>query len=135
MKDDIQVVPEVKIPDLTPNKRLKEDIVKSNLEIIVLSRLSEKPMCGQDLIKEIFSKYNVFLSQGTIYPLLYSLKEEGILRAEFTKGDMRTKRYVLTEQGKQIIEKRINEYIEVNNFILDSIKNKGSQVKKGEPYV
>lgn len=103
-----------------------EDIVKSQLEIIVISMLSNRKMSGYDLIKEIFARYNVFLSQGTVYPLLYSLKEEGILHAEYTKGDMRTKRYSPTQEGKQIIEKKINEFIEVEEYFLNSIKKRES---------
>jgi len=108
--------------------RQVEDIVKNHLEIIILSMLSERPMCGYDLIKEIFAKYNVFLSQGTVYPFLYSLKEEGILKAEFLKGDMRTKIYSVTQEGKQIIEKRVYEFIEVTEYFLNSIRKIGSYV-------
>jgi len=105
------------------NKDLQvEDIVKNHLEIIILSMLAERPMCGYDLIKEIFAKYNVFLSQGTVYPFLYSLKEEGILQVEFLKGDMRTKIYTVTQEGKQIIEKKVREFTEAEEYILDSIK-------------
>lgn len=100
----------------------RPDIVKSHLEIIILSLLFEKPMCGYDLIKEIFGKYNVLLSQGTVYPFLYSMKEEGILHAEFMKGNMRTKRYSPTEEGKQKIKKRLDEFINAEEYILNSIR-------------
>ncbi len=99
-----------------------QNVVKSHLDVIILSLLSEKPMCGYDLIKEIFEKYNVFLSQGTVYPLLYSLKDEGIVQAEFMKGNMRTKMYAVTQEGKQIIEKKIDEFIEAEEYILNSVK-------------
>lgn len=100
----------------------RPDIVKSHLEIIILSLLFEKPMCGYDLIKRIFEKYNVLLSQGTVYPFLYSMKEEGILHAEFMKGNMRTKRYSPTQEGKQIIKRRLDEFIEAEEYILNSLK-------------
>ncbi len=107
-----------------------ENIVKSHLEIIVISMLSNRKMSGYDLIKEIFAIYNVFLSQGTVYPLLYSLKEEGILHAEFTKSDMRTKRYSPTQEGKQIIEKKINEFMEAEEYFLNSIKKRELYVQE-----
>ncbi len=112
--DDVQVL-EIENP-------LTEDIVKSHLEIIVLSMLSEKPMSGYDIIKEIFTKYNVLLSQGTVYPLLYSLKEDGILQSMFTKGDMRTKRYFYTQDGKQTTHTKINGFIDAMEYFLASIK-------------
>jgi DNA-binding PadR family transcriptional regulator len=103
-----------------------EDIVKAHLEIIILSMLIEKSMCGYDLIKEIFSRYKVLISQGTVYPLLYSMKEEGILHVESMKGDMKTKRYSVAPDGRQLIEKKIDEFIRAEEFILNSIR-------KGEP--
>jgi DNA-binding PadR family transcriptional regulator len=70
-------------------KKFVDRILKANKEIFVLFVLANKPMCGYDVIKDIFFRCNVFLSQGNVYPILYSLEEEGMLRAEFTKGNMR----------------------------------------------
>lgn len=100
-----------------------EDIVKNHLEIILLSLLLEKSMCGYDLIKEIIAKYNVMVSQGTVYPLLYSLKGEGIIHVESMKGDMKTKRYSITENSRNIIEKKIDVFIKTEEYILNSIRN------------
>lgn len=99
-----------------------ENIIKSHLEIIVLSLLYERPMCGYDLIKEILARYDVFLSQGTVYSLLYSLKEDGIVQAGFAKGDTRTKIYSPAQDEKNTIERRINEFIEAEEYILTSIR-------------
>jgi len=82
-------------------------IIKANREVFILSSLLERQMCGYDLIKEIFSKCDVFLSQGTVYPILYTLEEEGLLHAEYNKGDMRSKKYSLTTRGREIAEKDV----------------------------
>ncbi len=100
-----------------------EDIVKNHLEIIILAMLAKKPMCGYDLIKEIFSKYNVLISQGTVYPLLYSLREEGVLRIESMKGDMKTKRYFITPDIVENVEQKIDGFIRTEEHILRSIRN------------
>jgi DNA-binding PadR family transcriptional regulator len=75
-----------------------------------MSSLVEKQMCGYDLIKEIFSRCDVFLSQGTVYPVLYTLEGEGLLHAEYSKGDMRSKKYSLTLKGRKIAEKEIEDF-------------------------
>jgi PadR family transcriptional regulator PadR len=116
------------IPKVVNNPKLKaeipvEDIVKNHLEIIMLSILLEKPMCGYDLIKEIIARYNVMISQGTVYPLLYSLKGEGIIHVESMKGDMKTKRYSITEDTRNIIEKKIDGFIKTEEYILNTIRN------------
>jgi PadR family transcriptional regulator PadR len=102
-----------------------KDIVKNHMDIIILGMLSDRPMCGYDLIKEILAKYDVLLSQGTVYPLLYSLKEEGLIQAEFKKGNMRSKIYYITPEAEKIIEKRISEFIKANTIFLNSIQNNG----------
>ncbi|MCK9442476.1 MAG: PadR family transcriptional regulator [Methanothrix sp.] len=68
-------------------------------------------MCGYDLIKDIFSKCDVFLSQGTVYPVLYTLEDEGLLHAEYSKGDMRSKKYSLTLNGREIAEKDVEDFV------------------------
>jgi PadR family transcriptional regulator PadR len=103
-------------------KKFVDRIVKINREIFILSILLDKRMCGYDLIKEIFLKCNVFLSQGTVYPILYSLEEEGILRAEFSKGDMRSKRYYFTTEGREIAEKKIEEFARAMDYVSALIK-------------
>jgi PadR family transcriptional regulator PadR len=103
-------------------KKFVDKIVKANREIIVLSILTDKPMCGYDLIKEIFSRCNVFLSQGTVYPILYSLEEEGVLRAEFGRGNMRTKKYFVTPKGKEVVQKKLDGFVKAIEYILLFVK-------------
>ncbi len=120
---DVQLIPKV-----MNNPKLKldipvEEIVKNHLEIIILSLLLEKSMCGYDLIKEIITKYDVMISQGTVYPLLYSLKGEGIIHMESMRGDMKTKRYSITEEARHNVEYKIDGFIKKEEFILNSIRN------------
>ncbi len=56
-----------------------EKIVKDNLENIILAILQKKTMCGTEIIGTIHLKFNVLLSPGTVYPLLHSLKQKGLL--------------------------------------------------------
>jgi DNA-binding PadR family transcriptional regulator len=94
-----------------------EKIIKSNREIFIMSYLLEAPMCGYDIIKKIFIEYNVFLSQGAVYPILYSLEEEKLLYAEYDKGDMRSKKYSLTPRGREIVQTNITEFKSAINYI------------------
>jgi PadR family transcriptional regulator, regulatory protein PadR len=97
-------------------------IVKANREIFVLCVLENKPMCGYDVIKEIFLRCNVFLSQGNVYPILYSLEEEGILRAEFTKGNMRSKLYFIVPEQRDIVQKKIDLFVKATESMLFFVK-------------
>ncbi len=102
-------------------------IIKNNLDVVVLATLAKKPMCGYDLIKDIFSKYNVFLSQGTVYPLLYVLREKGVLQVEFAKSDMRTKVYYITTDGEEFVREELNEFVTAVEVVMSLIEG-GSDV-------
>jgi PadR family transcriptional regulator PadR len=102
--------------------RFLDKIIKANREIIVLSILAKKPMCGYDLIKEIFVKSHVFLGQGMVYPILYSLEEEGLLRGEFRRGNMRIKWYHITPEGKQIVQMKLDCFVKALSYVSDLVQ-------------
>ncbi|MBE0521943.1 MAG: PadR family transcriptional regulator [Candidatus Methanoperedenaceae archaeon] len=110
-------------------QKLMEEIIKSHLEITVLSMLSEKPMSGHDIIKGVFSRYMVLLSQGTIYSLLSSLKEDGMILSMSNKGDMRIKKYICAGEKIQETQEKLIEFIDTMGYFLESIKEE-SNVKK-----
>jgi DNA-binding PadR family transcriptional regulator len=103
-------------------KKFVDRIVKANREIFVLCVLANKPMCGYDVIKEIFVRCNVFLSQGNVYPILYSLEEEGILRAEFTRGNMRSKLYFIAPEKRETVQKNIDLFANAMESVLFFVK-------------
>ena len=101
---------------------LMEEIIKSNLEVVTLSMLCEKPMSGHDIILRIFSRYMVLLSQGTVYSLLYSLKEDGKVVSISNKGDLRTKKYICAGDKIKDTQKRLIGFIDTMEYFLNSIK-------------
>lgn len=75
----------------------KEKELKKSLENIVLELLATEPLCGYDIVKALFQKYELIVSPGRIYPLLYGLEAKGILRVEVGKG-ARSKIYSLAKK-------------------------------------
>ncbi|MFZ5988730.1 MAG: PadR family transcriptional regulator [Bacillota bacterium] len=94
---------------------------KGVLELCVLSMLFKKDCYGYELVNEI-SK-NIQISEGTIYPLLKRLKDEGYFTTyleESQEGPPR-KYYKLTELGaetKTELEKEWYRFIEGVNKIV-----------------
>lgn len=75
---------------------------KGILELCVLTLLSKRDCYGYDIINSI-SK-NITIAEGTIYPLLRRLKNEGYVTTylkESNEGPPR-KYYTLTEQGEEV---------------------------------
>ncbi|KNF07218.1 hypothetical protein CLPU_21c00360 [Gottschalkia purinilytica] len=85
---------------------------KGVLELCVLSTLSNKDCYGYELVETI-SK-NIQISEGTIYPLLRKLVNEGYCTTylkESQEGPPR-KYYTLTELGIEIKDNLIEEWYE-----------------------
>lgn len=83
---------------------------KGVLELCVLSMLSTKDCYGYELVNEI-SK-NILIAEGTIYPLLRRLKDEGYLITyleESQEGPPR-KYYKLTGLGEETRRQLVNEW-------------------------
>lgn len=100
---------------------------KGVLELCVLSVLSKKNCYGYELVEEI-SK-NIDISEGTIYPLLRRLKEEGYFTTylvESQEGPPR-KYYKITTEGLEIkkqLEIEWKGFIKgVNNIIEEELLN------------
>ncbi len=102
-------------------KEVLEEFVKRHLDTLVLSMLRERPMCGYDVIKTIYQRYHTFLSQGTVYPLLYSLEGQGFLAMAKAEGE-RSKVYTLTDEGKRAADRKIDEFVRAQRYLLESIR-------------
>lgn len=101
-----------------------EEFVKGHLETIVLSLLRKDSMCGYDIIKSIHRRYHTLLSQGTVYPLLYNMKDEGTIK-EAEAVDSRSKVYELTEEGREVAERQINEFLEAQRYMMETMGESG----------
>lgn len=95
---------------------------KGVLELCVLAMLFKKDCYGYELVNEI-SK-NILISEGTIYPLLKRLKDEGYFTTyleESQEGPTR-KYYRLTPLGrqtKQELEREWSAFVEGVNRIIE----------------
>lgn len=79
----------------------EEIVVKKSLDIIILNTVNNNPYSGYDILKIIHKTFNVKLSAGTIYTLLYSLEREGLLEVSL-KG--RVRYYIITNKGKERVQ-------------------------------
>lgn len=94
---------------------------KGVLELCVLSLLAEREHYGYELVNKI--SQNILISEGTIYPLLRRLKNEGHVTTflqESQEGPPR-KYYKLTSQGKTMLHELKKEWLtfvgKVNDFL------------------
>jgi len=85
-------------------KTWRERLVKNNLDLIVLSLLQPKPKWGYEINLEIRDKFGVYLSAGTLYPLLHSLEEKGYLKGSLEPETGRGRRILqITSSGRSFL--------------------------------
>jgi len=92
---------------------MQTELLKGTLSTIILKLLSENgKMYGYQItqkVKEI-SEGAILVKEGSLYPALFKLKEEGLVDTEEENIGKRVRRYyILTNAGKEETQRRIQE--------------------------
>jgi PadR family transcriptional regulator len=93
--------------------KAKKDILQGTLVLMVLRTLAQEPMHGYGITLHIQTVSGNLLrvEEGSLYPALHRMEQEGWIRAEWgTSGNNRRARYYrLTAAGrKQLVEEEKN---------------------------
>lgn len=97
---------------------LINEFVKRELKTIVLALVIREPMCGRDIQMEIYKKFSILLSPGTLYPLLHELEKKGLLECQVS---IKTKIYSAANENE--IRKILNDHIQAKNFLNDFLQS------------
>ncbi|MGM9627036.1 MAG: PadR family transcriptional regulator [Faecousia sp.] len=110
--------------------RFLQQLKKGVLEMLVLKLICIEPTYGYALLSKLreCSNGRFALKEGTLYPILYRLEDDGMIRAAWSQGEGRTapkKLYAATEAGReenlrrQILwrdfEETVDEFLEGGN--------------------
>ncbi|MCH1624563.1 PadR family transcriptional regulator [Ferdinandcohnia quinoae] len=111
----------------------KTSLIKGHLEMCVLGILSNGKSYGYEIMKEL-EKYNLKLKGvGSIYPILTKLKDNEWVNTyrELTESGKFRVYYEINKQGEIILQKKINEWLEIQNDIKSLLKNnvKGERMR------
>lgn len=107
-------------------KEYIENLVKSFLDIIILAMLNGKSIHGYKIIADLHRNFGVLLSPGTLYPLLYSLKKDNLVKFENVK---RRKQYSLITRGREKVFRIIKLYKKNSEMIFRFIDENLNTVK------
>jgi DNA-binding PadR family transcriptional regulator len=100
-------------------KKMHERIIKNFMDIIIMAELRNGPLSGYDVISYIHNKFNLLVSSGTVYSLLYSLERNGLVEGVW---DERKRIYKLTEKGKKTIETILSANDKIKGFMAIILK-------------
>lgn len=83
----------------------KGDLLQGTLDMLVLKALALEPMHGWGITERIeqWSESVLQLGQGSLYPALYRLERQGLIRSEWkvTENNRRARYYSLTRAGRR----------------------------------
>ncbi|MEM4247476.1 MAG: PadR family transcriptional regulator [Candidatus Woesearchaeota archaeon] len=100
-------------------KKIHERIIKNFMDIIIMTELRNGPLSGYDVISYIHNKFNLLVSSGTVYSLLYSLERNGLVEGIWEE---RKRVYKLTEKGEKTIDTLLGANDKVKGFMASILK-------------
>jgi PadR family transcriptional regulator, regulatory protein PadR len=92
----------------------KEDLLQGTLDLLILRTLAIEPQHGWGIAQRIqqVSRDVLSVTQGSLYPALYRLEEQGAIAAEWglSENNRRAKFYRLTRAGKRQLERETESW-------------------------
>jgi DNA-binding PadR family transcriptional regulator len=96
-----------------------KELIRGTLKPIILKLLSEHgKMYGYEICQKVkeLTQNEILIKEGSLYPALYKLKAEGLLKVESIEVDNRTRQYYsLIDNNKVIAKEQITEF---SHFLL-----------------
>ena len=97
-------------------EKLRRRAVQNFMDILILTEINKDSLSGYDVMGLIHQKFNILVSSGTVYSLLYSLEREGLIKGVWNQ---RKRVYSLTEKGEQ----NMKVITKANREIQNCLKN------------
>lgn len=92
----------------------QRELLKGSTETLILSFVSEVPMYGYQLVKEMEVRSSGYfhLKEGTLYPALHRLERDGLVKGTWEDSPTRQSRgyYRITVQGEEKLHSMPQEW-------------------------
>ena len=80
------------------------------IDILILQWVKENPMSGQDIMNKIQKQFGIKISPGTMYPILFTLKERRLVDVRLYN---KRKLYFLTDKGKIAVKSLVKNFLDI----------------------
>jgi PadR family transcriptional regulator len=92
----------------------KVDLLQGTLDLLILKTVALEPMHGYGISQRIqqISKDVLRVQQGSLYPALYRLEQQGWITSEWSasENNRRAKYYRLTKAGRKQLEAETSDW-------------------------
>ena len=99
-------------------EKYERQMKKGVLDMLVLQLLTEDRKYGYQLITELREKSGdtFSLKEGTLYPILYRLEDEGLVESRWSEAEHKQiprKYYLMTDKGRQTLEEMYRSWRQI----------------------
>lgn len=103
------------------------DLLQGTLDLLILKTIAREPLHGWGIAKRIqlLSGDVLACGQGSLYPALHRLEQQGWIEAEWKDSDLGrpAKVYSLTPQGKKQLERELQSWDRLSSAVQLLIQN------------
>jgi transcriptional regulator len=96
-------------------------LVQGTLDLLILKTISVEPKHGWAIARRIeqISREALLIQQGSLYPALHRLEQQGWIKAEWreTETGRMAKFYSLTRSGRRQLERELNNWTRLSTAI------------------
>ena len=103
------------------------DLLQGTLDLLILKAVSLGPLHGYAVLLRLqqISQDRLRIQQGSLYPALYRLERQGLIRSEWkvTENNRRARYYSLTRDGRRHFTDEIAQWRRVSravNLVLEA---------------
>jgi PadR family transcriptional regulator PadR len=118
---------------MTPTPPADRELKRGVLELVLLRLLQDRPAYGYELVSEIARRTEgeLEIKEGTLYPLLYRLEEQGLVATgwETPERGAPRKYYRITDAGLQEFAERAERWRRFRDRV-DAVIEPGAREKK-----
>jgi PadR family transcriptional regulator, regulatory protein PadR len=103
------------------------DLIQGTLDVLILKALATEPRHGWGIAKriELVSGNELQIKQGSLYPALHRLENQGFIRSEWRENDTgrEAKFYSLTKAGRAQLDTEMSEWERLSAAIRLTLRN------------
>jgi transcriptional regulator len=97
------------------------DLLQGTLDLLVLKTIAREPLHGWGIAKRIqlLSGEVLSVGQGSLYPALHRLEQQGWITAEWKDSDLgrSAKFYSLTRDGRKQLERELSSWDRLSSAV------------------
>lgn len=103
------------------------DLLQGTLDLLILKTVARKPLHGWGIAKRIqaLSGDTLSVGQGSLYPALHRLENQGWISAEWEESDLGrpAKFYKLTPDGRKQLDRELKTWDRLSSAVRLLIQN------------